>query len=83
MKKGPRRGPSQHKLSTLRGKQAPEQGRHLPEVGLEPGSSPCKSATPQKSSAQSEAGTTESEAQGVDSVHTLFCEHFEPQTIRV
>jgi hypothetical protein len=33
--------------------------------------------------AQSEASTTESEAQGVDTVHTLFCEHFEPQPIRV
>jgi len=29
-------------LCTLRGSQAPEQGKHVPEVGLEPGSSPCK-----------------------------------------
>ncbi|MDQ0864685.1 hypothetical protein QF036_002266 [Arthrobacter globiformis] len=30
------------------------------------------------SPAQSDAGATESEAQGVDTVHTLFGEHFEP-----
>jgi hypothetical protein len=35
------------------------------------------------SPAQSEAGTTESEAQGVDTVHTLFCEYLEPQPIQV
>ena len=41
-KKGPRRGPSVNSLCTLRGPQAPEQGKHVPEVGLEPHSSPCK-----------------------------------------
>ena len=33
--------------------------------------------------AQSDTGTTESEAQGVDSVHTLFCEYAEPQPIQM
>ncbi|MDQ0618465.1 hypothetical protein QFZ33_002489 [Arthrobacter globiformis] len=31
---------------------------------------------------QSAASTTESEAQGVDTVHTLFCAHFEPESVR-
>ena len=33
-------------LCTLGGPQAPEQGKHVPEVGLEPGSRPCKHCTP-------------------------------------
>jgi hypothetical protein len=32
--------------------------------------------------AQSDAGTTESEAQGVHIVHTLFCAHSEPESVR-
>jgi hypothetical protein len=36
IEKGPRRGPQVNNLSTLRGSQAPEQGKHVPEVGLEP-----------------------------------------------
>jgi hypothetical protein len=39
-KKGPRRGPHVNSLCTLRGLQAPEQGKHVPEVGLEPDSGP-------------------------------------------
>ncbi|WP_441005522.1 Lsr2 dimerization domain-containing protein [Arthrobacter sp. PsM3] len=39
-KMGPRGGPSVNSLCTLGGPQAPEQGEHVPEVGLEPGSSP-------------------------------------------
>ena len=41
-KKGPRRAQSVNTLSTLSGQPAPEQGKHVPEVGLEPGSGPCK-----------------------------------------
>ncbi len=40
--KRPPKGPSQHILSTLSGQQAPELGKHVPEVGLEPGSRPRK-----------------------------------------
>ena len=41
-KKGPRRGPSVNILCTLSGQQAPELGKYVPEVGLEPGSGPRK-----------------------------------------
>ena len=39
-KNGPPQGPIKGDLYTFRGPQAPEQGKHVPEVGLEPGSSP-------------------------------------------
>ena len=44
--KSPRRGPAVNRLCTLRGPPAPQQGKHVPEVGLEPGSSPCKHGPP-------------------------------------
>jgi hypothetical protein len=37
-------------VHTKKHQKAPEQGKHVPEVGLEPGSSPCKSASPPKTS---------------------------------
>jgi hypothetical protein len=49
-KTGPRRGPLVNSC-TIRGPQGPEQGKHVPEVGLELHSSPCKHWTPAKSSA--------------------------------
>ncbi len=79
--KGPRRGPSVNILSTLRSQQAPEPGKHVPEMGLEPAAPPQirHSFENLPDPAQSDAGTTESEAQGVHIVHTLFCQYAEPQ----
>ena len=37
-----------HNVHTKKHQKAPEQGKHVPEVGLEPGSSPCKHWTPPK-----------------------------------
>ena len=34
------RGESVHNVHTKKHQKAPEQGKHVPEVGLEPGSSP-------------------------------------------
>ncbi len=39
-------GPIKGDLHTFRGPQAPEQGKHVPEVGLELHSSPCKHWAP-------------------------------------
>ena len=39
-----------HNVHTKRHQKAPEQGKHVPEVGLEPGSSPCKHWTPAQTS---------------------------------
>ena len=57
----------------------------MPEVGLEQGSSPLQiRPSPENipNPNQSDAGTTESEAEGVDTVHTLFCARFEAATQR-
>src|SRR6476659_2389763 len=45
-KNGPPQGPIKGDLYTLRGPQAPEQGKHVPEVGLELHSLPRKHWTP-------------------------------------
>ena len=68
-------GPIKGDLHTFRGPQAPEQGKHVPEVGLELHSSPCKlgSRGNMQNPARSDPYTTQSEAQSVYFVHTPNC----------
>ena len=75
-----------NKMCTLRGLKAPEQGKHCARGGTRTGRQPLKirhSPENLPNRADSDVGTTESEAQGVDTVHTLFCENFEPQPMQV
>lgn len=78
MKKAPQGAPH-HNLSILGGYKAPEQGTRVrggTRISLLPlkiRPFPENLPTP----AQSEAGTTESEALGVDTVHTLFFDQFD------
>ncbi|CAI3796818.1 hypothetical protein NKCBBBOE_01671 [Pseudarthrobacter sp. MM222] len=48
-KNGPPQGPIKGDLYTLRGSQAPEQGKNVPEVGLELHSLACKHSELQES----------------------------------
>ncbi|MET1087867.1 MAG: helicase associated domain-containing protein, partial [Arthrobacter sp.] len=45
------RGENVHNVHTKKHQKAPEQGKHVPEVGLEPDSRPCKHGPPPQTSA--------------------------------
>jgi hypothetical protein len=74
--KGPPRESTQHELCTLRGPQAPEQGKHCARGGTRTAFQPLQTLrTPENipNPSQFGTGTDESAAQGVHNVHTLFC----------
>jgi hypothetical protein len=71
----PPKGPTSEHLSTLRGSQAPEQGKHCARGGTRTGLQPLQTLASRgniRNPARSDPCTTRSEAECVDSVHTPF-----------
>ena len=71
-KNGPPQGPIKGDLYTFRGPQAPEQGKHVPEVGLELHSSPPQTLDSRK---HAESGPIRPTYDPIRSPKCVLCTH--------
>ena len=65
-------GPIKGDLYTFRGLQAPEQGKHVPEVGLEPHSHPATTGLPRK---RNESEPVRHHSDPIRSPKCVLCTH--------
>ena len=71
-KNGPPQGPIKGDLYTFRGSQAPEQGKHVPEVGLELHSLPANTGLPRK---HADSGPVRHQYDPIRSPKCVLCTH--------